>query len=376
MGRDFLLAEPARRGLRVFYPAGDHRLVLRTEDDWDQDLEPLAVTDDGTCHRFEIASRRPALYFKACLYPRGKPLVWEPGANSLLLMTEPEVRPMYPHFFTPPVGHTTDLITFPSRFLNREHRLRVYLPRGYAENTLRHYRVLYTQDGQNLFFPEEAFLGHDWGVNRTVTLLDQMNAVENAIIVGIWSADRMEEYTYPGYEAYGKALLEEIQPYVEANFRTLTGKRSSAVMGSSLGGVVSFYLGWEYPESFHGVIAMSSTFTYKDNLLERVLSEPYRKARFYLDSGWPGDNYEVTLAMASALIRRGWVVGKDLMHLAFPLSEHDEESWGMRLHIPAQLFAGTPFLQSRRAANLTQPMPKGLLRQGLAAGLVGEGQEE
>jgi hypothetical protein len=27
----------------------------------------------------------------------------------------------------------------------------------------------------------------------------------------------------------------------------------------------------------------------------------------------------------------------DFLHLAFPLDEHDEQAWGLRLHIPLQL---------------------------------------
>ena len=37
---------------------------------------------------------------------------------------------------------------------------------------------------------------------------------------------------------------------------------------------------------------MSSTFSHRDDLIDRVLSEPARDVAFYLDSGWPGDNYE------------------------------------------------------------------------------------
>ena len=47
-------------------------------------------------------------------------------------------------------------------------------------------------------------------------------------------------------------------------------------MGSSLGGVVSFYLGWQWPEVFGKVACLSSTFTFQDDLLERVLAEPKR----------------------------------------------------------------------------------------------------
>jgi hypothetical protein len=92
---------------------------------------------------------------------------------------------------------------------------------------------------------------------------------------------------------------------------------------------------------------MSSTFTYKDDLMERVLSEPKRRVGFYLDSGWPGDNYEVTLAMALALVSRGWRYGRDLLYLCFPNAAHDEKAWGMRLHLPMQLFTGAVARASR-----------------------------
>ena len=59
------------------------------------------------------------------------------------------------------------------------------------------------QDGQNLFFPDEAFLGKDWEVDETMELLDTMNVVDRVIVVGVYSEDRMDEYTKPGYEAYG-----------------------------------------------------------------------------------------------------------------------------------------------------------------------------
>jgi hypothetical protein len=68
-----------------------------------------------------------------------------------------------------------------------------------------------------------------------------------------------------------------------------------------------------------------------------VPSEPKRPSKFYLDSGWPGDDYEVTLAMAMALSQAGYRVREDFLHLAFPLEERDERAWGRRLHIPLQL---------------------------------------
>jgi hypothetical protein len=94
---------------------------------------------------------------------------------------------------------------------------------------------------------------------------------------------------------------------------------------------------------------MSSTFSYKDDLLERVLSQEPPDVAFYLDSGWPGDNYETTVGMAMALISRGWRWGHNLLHLVYPNAMHNEHDWGLRLHIPLQMLAGSVAGYSRTA---------------------------
>ena len=131
-----------------------------------------------------------------------------------------------------------------------------------------------------------------------------------------------------------------MKPWVDGRYRTLTDAASTAVMGSSLGGVVSFYLGWQYPEVFGAAGCLSSTFGFDDDLVERVRREKRRPVRFYLDSGWPRDNFEATRTMRNALARRGWEPGRDLMYLAFPNARHNEEAWSMRIHVPFQFFFG------------------------------------
>jgi len=328
-----------RRTLRVIYPLAEGRIVLRTEQDWTRDVEPDGPDDGGHTFTFTVESSKPFLYFKPVLRV-GDEVVWTPGANRLVLMTEPDTRPVYPHFRTAGGGHFAAPIEFDSTRLGRRHRLRVYLPPGYRENTLKRYPALYMQDGQNLFFPDEAFLGQYWQVDRTVSILDTMSAVDDFLVVGVYSKDRFAEYTKPGYETYGASLAGEVKNRIDEDFRTLPGPRNTAVIGSSLGGVVSFFLVWEWPDVFGGAGCLSSTFGYRDDLLERVLSEGKRDARLYLDSGWPEDNYEVTLSMAMALVSRGWTYGQDLLHFAFTLAEHDEKAWGLRLHLPLQLFGG------------------------------------
>jgi predicted alpha/beta superfamily hydrolase len=330
----------------VRYPLPDGRIVLRTELDWDRDLEPTVVSEDGTTFTFELEAKRPFLYFKPC-WKIGDETRWATGGNGLALMTGQTARDVYPYFSSAEQGTFSPVIDLDSAILGRTHHLRAYVPPGYHENTLKRYPVLYMQDGKNLFFPEEAFLGHDWDVDGALDLLNTMNAVDKVVVIGIHSADRMTEYTKPGYEAYGRSVVEEIVPEANRQLRLIGRRGETAVMGSSLGGVVSFYLAWQWPDVFAAAACLASTFSHRDDLIDRVLAEPKRASKFYLDSGWPGDNYEVTLAMALALQSRGYVPGVEFLQLAFPHHAHAEADWGSRLHLPLQLFWGRVSMATR-----------------------------
>jgi predicted alpha/beta superfamily hydrolase len=341
-----------KRELRVCYPAETGTVVLRTELDWGRDIHPTDLGSDGATASFEVEAQKPFVYFKPCLIQNSR-LHWAAGPNNLLIMAGEDPRTIYPYFFSDPRGHFLPLIEIESAILGRKHRLRVYLPPGYEENTLAHYPLAYMQDGQNLFFPHEAFQHKDWQVDQTSQVLRAMRAIEDLIIVGVYSNERREEeYTKPGYEVYARSIVEELVRAEQLFLRTTGNPLDRTMWGSSLGGVVSFYTAWQYPEVFGSAACMSTTFTYKDDLMERVLSEPKRKVGFYLDSGWPGDNYEVTVSMALALVSRGWRYGRDLLYLCFPHAAHDEKAWGMRLHLPMQLFTGAVALASRSSTSL------------------------
>ena len=85
---------------------------------------------------------------------------------------------------------------------------------------------------------------------------------------------------------------------------------------------------------------LSSTFSYKNDLFQRISHEPKRNVRIYLDSGWPGDNYEVGRSMKDLLEHRGYRFGDDLMYFAFPQHIHNEYYWAQRSHVPFQFFFG------------------------------------
>lgn len=329
-----------RRRIRVFYPLEEGRLVLRTAQDWWKDIDPVAV--DGQRYEFDIVGDRPALEFKPCIH-RGDQLLWSQGPNKLTVLTTSTPRDVYPHFDPNQRSYISGRRTLVSDVLGRGIEFRVYYPPGYDENYLTRYPVLYMHDGRNLFFPEEAFLGREWEVDETLDRLDTMNLIHKILVVGLHSERRMEDYTQPGYENFGRALVEELKPMLDERLRTHPDARRTAAMGSSLGGVAAFHLAWNWPHVFGNAACLSSTFDYRDDLIQRVRSEPAeprRDVRFYLDSGWPNDNYETTLGMAHALMDAGFEFGTQFMHFAFPLAQHHEAAWAARSHIPLQLFSG------------------------------------
>lgn len=326
--------------LRVHYPLKSGRLALRADIDWESDIEPVRRSRDRTRFDFRIPSDRPSIYFKPILIEESG-VTWAQGENLLAVPRQSGAQDCFPHFTADSSCSVCGLYEIPTRHAAEPFSVRVFLPPGYDENVLERYPVLYMHDGQNLFFQDEAFNGHSWEIPGMLKILDAMSLVRKAIVVGVYPHDRMQDYTQPGYEAYGRFMVEELKPWVDAKYRTLTGARDTAVMGSSLGGVVSFFVAWNWPQVFGKAACLSSTFGHQDDLLSRVAAEKKRPIEIYLDSGWPRDNYEVTRAMRNLLARRGWREGRDLHYLAFPEARHDEEHWAMRAHIPFQRFFGT-----------------------------------
>jgi predicted alpha/beta superfamily hydrolase len=325
--------------IRVRYPArpGD-RLVLRTSADWHHDLVPVRVEDDGTTFLFDapIDARRPSVAFKACRHRDGR-MAWSHGPNGLAW---PGERSVYPHFDDGISGRITD------RFLVGDRDVRVYLPPGYDENTLKRYPVLYVHDGANVFFPDEAFSGVEWRIDETLDTLDAASMVDRVIVVALHARPerREAEYTAEAWATYAQELEDIVLPSIDAQFRTLRGPAHTAVMGSSLGGVVSLWLAWTQPHVFGMAACLSSSFNLVDDLVPLLWKTPTApKIRVYLDTGWPQDNHEGTREIRDVLLARGLVTGRDLLHLVFPGDQHHESSWSQRVHLPLQFLFGEAF---------------------------------
>jgi len=324
--------------LIVRYPAKGRRVSVRTDLDWEKEHVAASVSKDGDEVTFRVETKEPYFEFKVVLTEAdGKPW-WSVGSNYFVQSAVAGAIEVFPHFFTSEKGRVTDVIEVPASDGGEPYRVRAYAPASYDENPLKRFPVVYMHDGTNLFFPEEAFAGQTWNVHACLDQLESINAVDPVIVIGIQARERMEEYTAPGYVAYGDFLAKTLKPLVDQRARALPGSRNSMILGSSLGGVVALHTALAHPEAFGLVACLSSTFGFQDDLFQRVAKEPKKKLGIYLDSGWPKDNSDKTMAMRDALLRRGYQWGSELLHLVFPGDTHSEESWATRLHIPMQLF--------------------------------------
>src|SRR5215813_14816840 len=165
---------------------------------------------------------------------------------------------------------------FHSRILNNDRDIVVYLPPSYESNKHQRYSVLYMNDGQNLFDGATSFIpGQEWRIDETAQSLIGEGKIEPLIIVGIDNAgkDRVNEYT-PAADAkykaggqadqYGRMLVEELKPFIDSNYRTLKDAAHTGIGGSSLGGLVSMYLGLKYKDVFSRVAVISPSVFWAD----------------------------------------------------------------------------------------------------------------
>ncbi len=156
--------------------------------------------------------------------------------------------------------------------LNRTRRVWIYLPPDYA-TTNKKYPVMYMQDGQNLFDPATSFSG-EWEVDES---MNEMCAQGDygCIVVGIdnGGVNRLNEYSpwvnqlYGGGEgsAYVNFIVNTLKPHIDTNFRTLTDRVHTGIMGSSMGGLISMYAIMEYQHIFSKAGIFSPAFWFAAN---------------------------------------------------------------------------------------------------------------
>lgn len=265
-----------------------------------------------------------------------------------------------------PVVYTLD-----SKHLGKKRKVRVWTPPGFEAASDRKWPLLIQQDGQLGFSDRDDELPYgSWGLDGWMERLSTDPGFRAPVVIGVDnSPQRMREY-FPvteEFRQYELFLLEELLPWAGEQV-PLSGE--CALMGSSMGGLVSFALAANNPEVFGAAACLSPWFEYENNrYIHDVLREMKSKPaiRVYMDSGihdWRGldDGHRGMLLARLELIRLGFIQGYDLdwtVDAWFPTREdlrntkvrpshyenaltnqHNESQWTRRLERPLRYLFG------------------------------------
>jgi len=266
-------------------------------------------------------------------------------------------------------GHVESWHAIPSRYVAARD-VDIWLPPSYGRDPQRRYPVLYMHDGQNLFDPTLAYGGTDWDIDGTMSRLIAAGTIREAIVVGIWnSPQRFLEYmpqapvktatiasgidgvspfdaTQLQSDAYLHFLVDELKPFIDAQYRTLPGRDDTFVMGSSMGGLISLYATSRYPDVFGGAAALSTHWPACDGCTIDWFAAhlPDRRThRLYLDHGTAtldAGYAPYQQRMDAALRRARWREGRDFVSKSFESAEHSEVAWRARVEVPLVFLLG------------------------------------
>jgi predicted alpha/beta superfamily hydrolase len=244
-----------------------------------------------------------------------------------------------------------------SRNLDHARDVVVYLPPGYDASEAR-YPVLYLHDGQNLFDPDTAHVqGQHWRIGETADALIAAGTLPPLIVVGVANAgsERIHEYTPTAdarlggglADAYGRFLIDELKPTIDAAYRTLLDPASTGLGGSSLGGLVTLHLGLARPDVFGALAVMSPSVWWDRRVILTTVRQtrPRPPLRLWVDMGTAEGRRALDDArlLKAALVGAGWTPGTDLHYAEYEGGTHSEAAWAARAGAMMQwLFGGRP----------------------------------
>jgi enterochelin esterase-like enzyme len=237
---------------------------------------------------------------------------------------------------------------FRSRILKGTREVTVYVPPGYEEDAERVYPLLVLQDGQNLFDPETSFIrGQTWRVAETADEVMSAGDVAPVVIAGVANGGekRLAEYTpsrdwkMGGGDAgrYGEMVTEELLPFLRDAYRVTRDAAETGIGGSSLGGLLSLWLGLRNPDTFGKLAVLSPSVWWNHRYIVSFVNdrapELERRPKIWLDVGdAEGRRTLADVELLDARLRvHGWREGVDLHFERAKGGAHNEPSWAERV---------------------------------------------
>ena len=278
------------------------------------------------------------------------------------------------------LGKIQRVENFPSNYV-KPRNVDVWLPENYSPE--KKYSVLYMHDGQMLFDATTTWNKQEWQVDDVVTQLVAENKIEDVIVVGVWNIPTIRhldlfpqkafdllpkqekekmieqakainlDLTKINSDNYLKFIVEEVKPFVDKQFSTYSDAAHTAVMGSSMGGLISMYAICEYPEIFSKASCLSTHWIG----LKDVENNPIPNAFFtYMHKKLPNpDTHKIYFDFGTETLDAFYVkyednvnqilaekgfTEKNAKNLKFEGTDHSENSWQKRIHIPLEFMFG------------------------------------
>ena len=265
--------------------------------------------------------------------------------------------------------------SFPSKYI-KSRPVDIWLPENYSPD--KKYAVLYMHDGQMLFDSTTTWNKQEWKVDEVASRLMKEKKTIEFIVVGIWNITNLRNSNYFPQKVYEmmsqkdkdsiiatgvkhnwtntinsdnylKFIVEELKPYVDSEFSTLSDVSNTSIMGSSKGGLISMYAICEYPDVFGAAACLSThwigTYNNENNQIPEAFFEymkinlPNSKTHnLYFDYGTEtlDAKYLMYQEQVSKLLEnKGYTT-----NLRFEGANHSEDAWNKRLDKPLIFLLG------------------------------------
>ncbi|TDT69230.1 putative alpha/beta superfamily hydrolase [Hypnocyclicus thermotrophus] len=195
--------------------------------------------------------------------------------------------------------------------LKKNRKVRIYLPNDY-EKSDKKYPVIYMHDAQNIYNIGISAYGMEWNVDKTLDSIFEKTK-KGFIVVGIDNAserngaERITEYSpfinnnlykitdkyNDGYtlggkgDKYAEFIVNDLKLYIDKKYKTLSDRENTAIIGSSMGGFISIYIGLKYQNIFSKIGGLSNAIWFAENDMIQFIKNIKKEndMTIYLDVG-------------------------------------------------------------------------------------------
>ncbi len=262
-------------------------------------------------------------------------------------------------------GTVDKIYDFQSNFVDNR-PIYVWLPPNFEPE--KKHDLLIMHDGQNLFDGTKTWNGQEWELDEWASKLISENESSSFIIIGIHNSGKKRWSDYFPEKAYNfvkdtnflggekpelnadkylKYIVKEVIPFAEKKYLKSSHDYKKIIGGSSMGGLISMYATFEYPDVFDGAICMSThwpgAIVMENNPLPEAIFKymteniPLPKGKkFYFDYGNKGldQNYPQYSRTIDSLFLNNGYNKENFKNLFFENHWHSEEFWAKRVQIP------------------------------------------